>query len=110
VETRHLARLRREPVPEGSGVAADDTVALFAYAAQTRAALRAFAATLQDADATMPREFTVQSGTFRMTPRKLLFHVPLHELRHWAQIALGVRHAGLDPPGNHDLFFSSALR
>ena len=56
-----------------------------------------------------PREFAVQSGTFVMTPRKLLLHIGLHETRHWAQIALGVRQAGLDPPGNHDLFYSRAM-
>ena len=44
-----------------------------------------------------------------MTPRKLLFHILLHETRHWAQIALAVRLAGLEPPGDHDLFYSKAL-
>ncbi len=34
----------------------------------------------------------------------------LHETRHWAQIALSLRRAGLEPPGNHDLFYSKALR
>ena len=47
---------------------------------------------------------------FVLTPRKLLFHCLLHETRHWAQIALAPRRAGLEPPGNHDLFFSKALR
>ena len=45
-----------------------------------------------------------------MTPRKLLFHILLHELRHWAQVALAVRLAGFDPPGDHDLFYSHALQ
>ena len=45
-----------------------------------------------------------------MTPRKLLFHILIHEIRHWAQIALAVRLAGFEPPGDHDLFFSTALR
>jgi uncharacterized damage-inducible protein DinB len=44
-----------------------------------------------------------------MTPRKLLLHIALHETRHWAQIALGVRQAGLAPPGNHDLFYSTVM-
>jgi uncharacterized damage-inducible protein DinB len=108
VEARHIARLQKELVPEASGVAAD-AVALFAYAGRTRDALRAYATRLDEAEAAKPREFTVQSGTVRMTPRKLLLHIGLHELRHWAQIALGVRQAGLTPPGNHDLFYSSAI-
>ena len=109
VETRHLARLQGERVPEASGVANGDAAALFDYAARTRERLRGFAAKLKDVDAARVHDFTVQSGTFRMTPRKLLLHICLHELRHWAQIALGVRQAGLNPPGNHDLFYSSAL-
>ena len=109
VETRHLARLQKQAVPEASGVKAGDIDALFAYASHTRDGLRAYASKLDDVDAAKPREFTVQSGTARMTPRKLLLHIGLHELRHWAQISLGVRQAGLDPPGNHDLFYSSAL-
>jgi uncharacterized damage-inducible protein DinB len=44
-----------------------------------------------------------------MSPRKLLLHIGLHETRHWAQIALAVRQAGLEPPGQHDLFYSRAL-
>ena len=109
VETRHLARLQKQQVPEASGVKAGDIDALFAYAAHTRDRLRAYSSRLDDVDAAKPRDFTVQSGTARMTPRKLLFHIGLHELRHWAQISLGVRQAGLEPPGSHDLFYSSAL-
>jgi uncharacterized damage-inducible protein DinB len=109
VETRHLARLQKQPVPDASGVKAGDIDALFAYAARTRDGLRAYASRLDDIDAGTPREFTVQSGTARMTPRKLLFHIGLHELRHWAQISLGVRQSGLEPPGNHDLFYSAAM-
>ncbi len=109
VEARHLARLRGEPVPDASGVAPGDAVALFAYAGRTRDALRTYGTKLGDDESQLPRTFTVQSGTVRMTPRKLLFHICLHEVRHWAQIALGIRQAGLDPPGNHDLFYSSAI-
>jgi uncharacterized damage-inducible protein DinB len=90
-------------------VANGEAAALFAYAARTREGLRRFAAKLDDVEAAKVYAFTVQSGTFRMTPRKLVLHICVHELRHWAQIALGVRQAGLTPPGNHDLFYSSAL-
>jgi uncharacterized damage-inducible protein DinB len=109
VETRHLARLRGTPVPSDSGVKEGDCDALFAYGAETRDALRAYLRALDEVDAQKPRSFTVQSGTFEMTPRKLLMHIPLHEIRHWAQIALSVRQAGFTPPGNHDLFYSKAL-
>jgi uncharacterized damage-inducible protein DinB len=45
-----------------------------------------------------------------MTSRKLLFHILVHEIRHWAQIALAVRLAGIEPPGDHDLMYSRALK
>jgi uncharacterized damage-inducible protein DinB len=109
VEVRHLARLRHEDVPSASGVAMD-VDALFAYAGNGRRGLHDYLATLGDADAAVARTFTVQSGTFAMTPRKLLFHMALHETRHWAQIALAVRQSGQEPPGNHDLFYSQALQ
>lgn len=109
VETRHLARLQHQTVPDASGVKFGDIDALFAYAARTRDGLRAYASKLDEVDAAKPRQFTVQSGTARMSPRKLLLHIGLHEIRHWAQISLAVRQAGLNPPGNHDLFYSSAL-
>ena len=109
VEARHVARLKQEPVPDASGVSANDTEALFAYGARTRDTLREYVAKLDEIDAIKPRPFAVQSGTHTMTPRKLLLHICVHEIRHWAQIALGARQAGLTPPGNHDLFHSSAV-
>ena len=42
--------------------------------------------------------------------RKLIAHILVHEIRHWAQIALAVRLAGLEPPGDHDLFYSNAMK
>jgi uncharacterized damage-inducible protein DinB len=109
VEARHLARLRNEPVPDASGVTSGDVDGLFNYGCDVRRALRAYVADLSDSDAGSAREFVVQSGAFRMTPRKLLIHIGVHETRHWAQIALGIRQAGLAPPGNHDFFYSRAF-
>ena len=57
-----------------------------------------------------PRTFTLQSGDYVLTPRKLLFHILVHETRHWAWVALAVRIAGLEPPGNHDLLYTKAFR
>jgi uncharacterized damage-inducible protein DinB len=108
VELRHLARLQKQDVPAESGVATE-VAPLFEYGTKVRRALRDFVATLPDSDAQVIRTFTVQSGSFSLSPRKLLFHIALHETRHWAQVALAVRQAGLEPPGNHDLFYSRAL-
>ena len=109
VEVRHVARLQGRPIPDASGVPSGDAERLFTYGELARQALRQYLPTLTDADATNARDVVVASGTFRMTPRKLLLHLTLHETRHWAQVALGVRQAGYEPPGNHDLFYSRAV-
>ena len=110
VEVRHTCRLRRHELPSESGVAVGDIGGLFAYAAAGRDDVHHYLRTLTADDAAAPREVAVQSGAkVQMTPRKLLFHMQLHEVRHWAQVAAAVRLAGFAPPGEHDLFYSRAM-
>jgi len=111
VERRHLQRLRGSELDTRTGLSGKHAPPLFDYGASVRRELDQFIAELDDDDADQPRQIVVQSGgEFMMTPRKLLFHCLLHETRHWAQIALALRRAGLEPPGNHDLFYSKALK
>jgi uncharacterized damage-inducible protein DinB len=110
VERRHLQRLAGDPVSDATGLTGNNVPPLFDYAASVRRELDQFLAGLDDDVAETERTFVVASGSATMTPRKLLFHILLHETRHWAQIALAVRLAGFEPPGEHDLFFSRALR
>jgi uncharacterized damage-inducible protein DinB len=110
VERRHLQRLAAETPAETTGLTGNNVLPLFDYGASVRRELEQLVRELDDDEADEPRTFLVRNRDYQMTPRKLLFHVLLHEIRHWAQIALAVRVAGLDPPGDHDLFFSAALR
>jgi uncharacterized damage-inducible protein DinB len=111
IERRHLQRLTGSRPDEKTGLSGRHASPLFDYGASVRRELEQFVTDLDDEAADEPRTFTVQSGgDFTLTPRKLLLHCLLHETRHWAQIALSVRRAGLEPPGNHDLFFSRALK
>ena len=110
VERRHLQRLRGVPVDTKTGLSGRHAPPLFDYGASVRRELEQFTAELDEDLADQARTFTVQTGDFVLTPRKLLFHCLLHETRHWAQIALSIRRAGLEPPGNHDLFYSQALK
>lgn len=110
VERRHLQRLREEPLATHTGLTGHNAPPLFDYGASVRRELEQYVRELEDDEATQERTFEVREQTWSMTPRKLLFHCVLHEIRHWAQIALAVRLAGLAPPGDHDLFFSKALR
>ena len=111
VERRHLQRLNDVRPDDMTGLSGHHAPPLFDYGASVRRELEQFAADLDADVANELRTFTLQSGgRFDLTPRKLLFHCLLHETRHWAQIALSVRRAGLEPPGNHDLYYSKALR
>ena len=110
VERRHLQRLTEMPLAQSTGLTGNNAPPLFDYGSSVRRELEQFVADL-DADlADEVRVLEVRERQWPTTPRKLLFHVLIHEIRHWAQIALAVRMAGFEPPGEHDLFFSSALR
>lgn len=109
VEHRHTLRLQGKELPTESGVTPGDVDGLYAYAARGREAVRRYLPTLTPEEAMRPRDVVVPTGTYRLSPRKLLFHMALHEVRHWAQIAAAVRAAGFAPPGDHDLFYSKAL-
>jgi uncharacterized damage-inducible protein DinB len=110
VEQRHLQRLRQEALATETGLTGNNAPPLFDYGASVRRELEQFARQLDDDAGDEMRTFEVREQQWPMTPRKLLFHILMHEVRHWAQIALAVRVAGFEPPGDHDLFFSRALR
>jgi uncharacterized damage-inducible protein DinB len=110
VERRHLQRLRREPLASATGLTGNNAPPLFDYGASVRRELEQFARELDEDAADEVRPFEVRDRQWPMTPRKLLFHILLHETRHWAQIALAIRLAGFEPPGDHDLFYARALR
>lgn len=108
VERRHLQRLMDVPVATRTGLTGNNAPPLFDYGASVRRELEQYVGDLDDEVADQRRTFGEQQ--WAMSPRKLLFHILLHEIRHWAQIALAVRLNGLEPPGDHDLFYSKALR
>jgi uncharacterized damage-inducible protein DinB len=111
VERRHLQRLTGSALDQTTGLSGRHAPPLFDYGASVRRELEQFVRDLDPDAAAEPRTVTVQSGgAYDVTPRKLLFHCLLHETRHWAQIALALRRAGLEPPGLHDLFYSPAIK
>lgn len=110
VERRHLQRLRGETLTETTGLTGNNSSPLFDYGASVRRELEQYVGDLDDDVAGQVRTLEVRGRHWAVSARKLLFHILVHEVRHWAQIALAVRLAGIDPPGEHDLFFSGALR
>jgi uncharacterized damage-inducible protein DinB len=109
VERRHVQRLQAQRIVEETGLTGNNAAPLFDYGASVRRELEQYVEDASD-DPERMRTFEMRGGPMQLTARKLLFHILLHETRHWAQIAAAVRLAGFEPPGDHDLLFSNALR
>jgi uncharacterized damage-inducible protein DinB len=109
-ERRILQRLTDAPLSPSTGLTGNNAPPLFDYGASVRRELEQYVADLDSDVADEIRSFEIGERPWPMSSRKLLFHVLIHEVRHWAQIALAVRLAGFEPPGEHDLLFSTALR
>lgn len=106
VERRHLSRLEGGTLPEQSGIPPGDWTRLFEYGDLVRADFRRYIADIDDRVGSDTMTFTpMTGGLITMSRRRLLMHVFLHEVRHFAQLALAARSAGMPPPGDHDLFF-----
>ena len=108
VERRHLSRLEGGTLPEQTGIPPGEWKRLFEYGDLVRADFRRYVADIDDGIASETMTFVpLGGGTITMTRRRLLTHVLLHEVRHFAQLALAARTAGVPPPGEHDLFYFS---
>ena len=111
VERRHLEQLTGDRMSESTGLTGNNAPPLFDYGASVRRELEQLARIIEDEDADEEVGPAVAGEqALPMSRRKILFHVLIHEIRHWAQIALAVRLAGFAPPGDHDLAHSRALR
>jgi uncharacterized damage-inducible protein DinB len=109
-ERRNLQRLTDTPVSDATGLTGNNAPPLFDYGSSVRRELEQFTAALDPDVADEMCAFEIRDRQWPMTSRKMLFHMLIHEIRHWAQIALAVRQAGFEPPGDHDLLTSTALR
>jgi uncharacterized damage-inducible protein DinB len=94
-EKLYVERMNDRPLSDTSVVPTDDIEALFAFGRESRAALRSFIAALPADQLDAARDLTIVNLTRRLTPRKILVHVVLHEIRHWAQIATLLRLQGM---------------
>ncbi len=110
IERRHIQRLRGEQLSTHTGLTGNNAAPLFDYGASVRRELEQYVADLDEDVANGSRIFEIGGREWSMTSRKLLFHILVHEIRHWAQIALAVRLAGTAPPGDHDLIYSRGLK
>lgn len=111
VEQRYIARLRNEPVPSYEDIPSDPIAETFRVFSHGRRRLDEWLASATDADLATRLEFqTLTAGTQAATARKVVAHMLLHGVRHWAQIATLVRQHGYPTDGwFHDILMSKAL-
>ncbi len=109
-EQRQSHRFGGGPVPERKDPPGGSAQELFAAGRRSRAFFRESVSKLSAADWASTITFETVGGPITVSKRKLALHLPLHEVRHWAQIARTVREHDIAPPGRHDLMFSDVLK
>jgi uncharacterized damage-inducible protein DinB len=110
VERRYTDRLRGDPVASYEDIPGDSLAALFAAFADARHRLDEWLASATDADLARRMEFqTISAGPQTASARKVLVHLLLHGVRHWAQIATALRQRGHATDWPHDILMSDAL-
>lgn len=110
VERRYTDRLRDEPVTSYADVPSEPLDAMFATFADTRARLEQWLQSAADADLAQVLEFqTLSAGMQSASARKVVVHLLLHGVRHWAQLATTLRQQGHATDWPHDILMSDAL-
>jgi uncharacterized damage-inducible protein DinB len=94
-EMRYIDRLSGREITDTSRVANDNLEALFDFGRQSRKHLKEFVASFPVEHWNEDVELNMMNSTLRVTPRKIVFHVLIHEIRHWPQIAALLRLNGI---------------
>jgi uncharacterized damage-inducible protein DinB len=108
-ELRYVEHLHNEGLTDYRALPASSVETVFGFGLKTRSRLSDFIAGLTADEWARVVDVPLPSGKIRASVRKIVLHILLHELRHWAQIARIMRERGFEPPGQHDLLTSSAL-
>ena len=106
-EKRYVDRLAGRVLTDTASVPNDDLEALFRFGERSRSELRELVETYSQ-DWNQPNDYRIINSVFRVTPKKIVVHVLIHEIRHWAQIATLFRLNGLTAEP-HDFLFSPVM-
>lgn len=110
VERRYTNRLRGEPVTTYESVPSDPIAETFRVFEKGRADLDGWLASATDADLAQRMDFqTISAGELSASARKVVVHLLLHGVRHWAQLATSLRQQGHSTDWHHDILMSDAL-
>lgn len=109
-ELRFVERMNSKPLTEYRSLPKSQVAEVFGFSLRSRKAMRRFVENAEEPVWERMVEMQYFGETIQVSIRKLLFHTLIHEIRHWAQVARIVRERGMEPPGEHDLIFSRALK
>lgn len=98
-----------EVVRANKDVSPERVEELFDFGGRARKEMRVYADAAGEVEWEKPYETQASGLRLGGTARKLVAHILVHEVRHWAQVALAVRQNGMAPPGDHDLCFSESF-
>lgn len=107
-EKRYIDRLSDRPLTDPASIPNDTVDGLFEFGQRSRKDLREFIDAYPSIKWDAMMEFDFMGGILRATPKKIVTHVLLHEIRHWAQIATLLRLNGLKDE-IHDFIFTPIL-
>jgi len=107
-EKRYVDRLSGRQLTDTSSVSNHDIEGLFQFAEESRKDLKDLVETFPTQEWDIPKDFKILDYLLRATPRKIVVHVLMHEIRHWAQIATLLRLNGLAGEF-HDFLFSPVM-
>ncbi len=94
-EKRYVERLLNQPLTDTSKIAEDNIATLFEFGRQSRKCLKDFVAAFPAKEWEAPKELIILNYKGTATPRKIITHVLMHEIRHWAQIGTMLRLNGI---------------
>jgi len=95
-EKRYVERLSGRRLSDPASIPSDNVEALFEFSQTSRKQLRKFIETFPAQEWDVPQDFKLLNNSLRATPRKIVVHILMHEIRHWAQIATVLRLSGFD--------------
>lgn len=107
VELRYAQRLTGVPLTPYNQIVTESAEQLFELGYESRAAFKDWMNQVRDWN--QPFEFNVLDFNVKAPIKKFVIHVLVHEIRHWAQVALLLRAAGYEDLGEHDFINSDAI-
>ena len=107
-EKRYVERLQNQPLTDTAAIPAHEVEMLFEFGGKSRSCLKIFVAKFPTDDWDSPQDFMILNYKTTATPRKIITHVLMHEIRHWAQIGTLLRLNGI-VDDFHDFLFSPVM-